>query len=282
MTTNTSTCSLRLAACSSSTELASHSSGWSTAMFRFSAQSFTGGGVISIPRPCFLSGVVTTNDGTRPCFSRSSRKTAANYGVPKKANLVVFWIIIERSRLIGIQDAVEMVHFVLEDVRQKARRAARYFLPFFIIRTQHRFLRARDDAPFAAHRETSLVLLLFRARHFQDDGIDVDLVGWNSFELRATSFQRIGVRFVGCVTFVARDCTAGDDEEPQRHAELGGGERHAVLFFGKERFHFRDKLFYSDAAYVRGRDFTRNLPQGGIPMFGQNTTHTRNYNVSLA
>src|SRR3989338_6666501 len=236
MTTNTSTCSLRLAACSSSTELASHSSGWGTAMFRFSPPNFTGGGGISIPRPCFLSGVETTSEGTRPPASRSSRKTAANSGVPKKANLVVFWIIIERSRLVGIQDAVEMVHFVLEDVRQKARCAARYFLPFFIIRTQHRFLRARYDAPFAAHLETSLVFFLFCARHFQNDGIDVDLVGWNSFELRASSFQRIGVRVVGGITFVARDCTAGDDEEPQRHAELGGGKCHAVLFFGKERF----------------------------------------------
>src|SRR3989338_900612 len=181
MTTNTSICSLVHAACRAAIAEASHSSGWSTSMERASAHFFTDGGVISIPRPCFLLGVETTSEGTRPPASRSSRKTAANSGVPKKANLrpLLFFgfVIIECRRLIRVENTVEMVHFMLEDVCQKARCTARHFRTLFVVRTQHRFLRARYDAPFPAHRKASFVLLLFCARHLKDDGIDVDLVG---------------------------------------------------------------------------------------------------------
>src|SRR3989338_4271354 len=190
-----------------------------------------------------------------------------------------FGVIIERGCFVGVEDALEVVHLMLEDVRQKARRAARHFRTLFIVRTYHRLLRARHDAPFAAHRKAPFVFLFFRTRHLEDDGIDVDLVGgrWCAVLLRR-GFGGL----VGSIPTPPRKRAAGDDKKPQRHSELGGGERPTVLFFGKERFHFRDKFFYSDAAYVRNRDFTRNLPQRGILVFGQNTTHTRNYNVSSA
>src|SRR3989338_258464 len=118
-------------------------------MARASAHFFTDVGVISIPRPRFLSGVETTSKGTRPPASRSPRKAAANSGVPKKANLTALlffgFIIIERDCLVGIENAVEVVHFMLENVRQKARRTARHLRTLFVVRTQHRFLGTRYD-----------------------------------------------------------------------------------------------------------------------------------------
>src|SRR3989344_4657546 len=149
MTTNTSKISSL-----SASGISSKSSGCMTGIFLFCAHVFTGGEVTSIPRPRALSGVVTTSDGTRPLVSRSSRKTQASSGVPKKANrisLLFFWfVIIECRRFVGIENAVEVVHFVLKDVSQESRCAAHHFLSLFVIRTQHRFLGAGHGTPFTA------------------------------------------------------------------------------------------------------------------------------------
>src|SRR3989344_2825029 len=164
----------------SSAGISSKFPGCMTAIFLFCAHVLTGGEATSIPRPRALSGVVTTSEGTRPAYSRLSKKTLASPGVPKKANrtlLLFFWfVIIECDCFVSIENAVEVVHFVLEHVRQKARRAAGYFLSFFVVRAEHRFLRAGDDTPFAAHREAPLVFLFFRTRYFEKRGVDVDLV----------------------------------------------------------------------------------------------------------
>lgn len=89
-------------------------------MFRFLAQNFTGGDVISIPRPCFLSGVVTTNEGMRPAFSSSFKKTHASSGVPKNANRISLFfcgcVIIDLGCLVGVENALEVIRLVLKNV----------------------------------------------------------------------------------------------------------------------------------------------------------------------
>src|SRR3989338_8394011 len=116
MTTNTSYVSLP----SSAANEALSFSGCKTLMSLACAQHLTGEGVMTSPRPFAVSGVVTTSVGISPRSSRSSRKTAANAGVPKKTKLMLFFFIgfvIYVCGFVGIEDAFEVVHFMLEDVR---------------------------------------------------------------------------------------------------------------------------------------------------------------------
>lgn len=85
-----------------------------------------------MPLPFDLSGVVTTSEGTSPSFRRSSRKTVASSGVPKNANLTcalresvmslfrLGFVVIHFCRLVRVENAFEVIHFVLKHMRKKA------------------------------------------------------------------------------------------------------------------------------------------------------------------
>src|SRR3989344_90046 len=193
MTTNTS----YALAWSCDANESSSFSGCKTAIFLFSAHTFTGGGVSAMPLPLDVSGGVTTREGTRPSFSRSSRKTAASSGVPKNTNRIderlrksfmnmcdlvgrtsgcFGFFIINVGRLIRIENAFEVVHFVLEDVCEKARSPAREARALFVVCSDGRFLGAAHRAPLTAYRKAALVFLFFRARHLRECRIYVNLV----------------------------------------------------------------------------------------------------------
>src|SRR3989344_9382031 len=101
-------------------------------MLRASAASFAGGGESFMPRPRRASGAATTNSGTYPTFSSSSRIPTAIREVPKKTkgsfevmddpcpSWVLFFFldfVIDMRGFVDIENAFEMVHLVLEDVR---------------------------------------------------------------------------------------------------------------------------------------------------------------------
>src|SRR5581483_931466 len=104
-------------------------------MPRSSAHALAGEGDTSIPRPRGLSGAVMMSAGRRPRASSASSTTVAKRGVPKKAkrglslDAMLFFelgacrfevlVLLEDERLVGVEDAVEVVALVLEDVPQK-------------------------------------------------------------------------------------------------------------------------------------------------------------------
>src|SRR3989338_6426165 len=172
--------SCQLRAASFETNSVSRRSGWRTRMFRAAAHIFTGGEVSAMPLPFGLSGVVTTSDGTSPSLSRSSRNTVASSGVPKNAKRVSLFFftffVIQLSCFVGVENALEMVDFVLEDVREETGCAAREALAMFVVCANGSFLGTWYGAPLAANRKAALVFFFLSARHLDELGIDVHLI----------------------------------------------------------------------------------------------------------
>src|SRR3989338_4776681 len=140
-----------------------------------SAHSLTGGGVSERPRPFFSSGIVTTRDGVSPTEASSSKTVTASWGVPKKAkrsSLFFFLFVIDMGRFVGVENALQVVQFMLEDMREESGSTAREEHPSLIVGANGRFFRARYRAPFAADRKTSLMFGAFCARYLQQLRID--------------------------------------------------------------------------------------------------------------
>src|SRR3989338_268879 len=270
MTTNTSAAAAR----SASASFSPNSSGCITEIPRVCAQSFTGGAETSMPRPRTVSGVVTTSDGTSPFVSSTLRKSHARAGVPKntkRTSLMFFrFFVIHVCCLVGIKNAVEMVHLMLEHMRQKSRRSACELLAVLIVRLQHDLFRTRDDTPFAADGKTTLMLLLLGPRYFEKHGVDVHLV-------RNRGPFNLLLRLVRGIAGVARESTAGDYKKTHRFSDLGRRERHPVLLFREKRLHLCDEFLDGCACDVGNRYLTRDLPQGGVIICGQNCPHQENY-----
>src|SRR3989344_5937572 len=283
MTTNTS----YALAWSCDANESSSFSGCKTGIFLFSAHIFTGGGVRAMPLPFDVSGVVTTSEGTRPSFSRSSRKTAASSGVPKNAKdsfgllapsfeesiFCTLFFIINVGRLIRIENAFEMVHLVLEDVCEKAGSAACEARAFFVVCSDGRFFRAAHRAPLAAYRKAALVFFLLRTRHLRKYRIDIDLIA----KWRHDILYFFSSYFVGRVSTVARKGATGDDEKQQGCSDLRRCKRDAVHFFRKERAHLFDEALDGFALDVGNGDFLRDAAQCRILRCGQNRSHSPNY-----
>src|SRR3989344_7219743 len=179
------------------------------------------------------------------------------------------------SRFVGVENAFEVIHFVLENVRKKIRCAARESLSMFIICPNGRFLGARYCAPKSAYRKAPFVLFFFRAGYFRHLGIYIHLVGERCRSIRFFSL------FVRSVPRTASERFSRDDEKPYRLSDLGCRQRHAELFFRKEHFHFLDEALGAFPFDIGNKNRCCGLSQGRILLFGQNCSHWRNYTRKL-
>src|SRR3989344_8719350 len=126
-----------------------------------------------MPRPWGASGAATMSSGTSPARSSSSKIPTAMREVPKSAKFTRPALAVGQSSLffslffiglcgfVGIENALEMVHLVLEDVCKKTRGAACESCAFLVVGADGRFLGARDKTPETAKREASFVLFSF-------------------------------------------------------------------------------------------------------------------------
>src|SRR3989344_1528626 len=273
MTTNTS----YALAWSCDANESSSFSGCKTGIVLFSAHTFAGGGVRAMPLPFDVSGVVTTSEGTRPSFSRSSRKTVASSGVPKntKRTSPFFFccFIIQMRRFVRIENALEVVHFVLEDVCEKARSPAREARALFVVRGDGRFFCAAHRAPLAAYRKAALVFFLLCARHFREYGVDVNVVGlW-----RHDVLDFFLLHLVRRVARVSGERATRDDEKSYGLSDLRRRKRDAVHLPRKERAHFFDEALDGLALDIGNWDCLRDAAQRRGLRCGQNGLPSPNY-----
>src|SRR3989344_2915360 len=275
MTMNTSAATARTAAAASS----SNFSGCNTEISRFKAHSFTSDAASSNPRPFFLSGAVATSKGTSPAFSSSSRNVLASRGVPKKTKrrllFIPFIFFIHGCCFVSVEDALKMIHFVLKNVRKKIGCAAREALSVFIIRSNSRFLGARDGAPESPYRKSSFVFFFFRTRYLCHLRIYIYLV------VERCRNIRFFAPFVRSVPRSSRERASGDDEKTHRLADLRRRERNAIFFPCEEGLHFFNKTLNVLAFYVGNTNRLRFFPQCRVLFLGQNGSHWRNYTRKL-
>src|SRR3989344_1286085 len=275
MTMNTSTAAARSAAAASS----SNFSGCSTEISRFKAHSFTSGAVSSNPRPFFLSGAVATSKGTSPAFSSSSRNVLASRGVPKKTKrrllFIPFIFFIHGCCFVSVEDALKVIHFVLENVREKVRGTTREALSVFIISSNCRFLSARYCAPKSSYRKTPLVFFFFRTRYLCHLRIYIHLVGERCRDIS------LPIRLVRGVPRSSRKNASGNNEQPYRFSNLGCRERNAIFFLREKSFHFLDETLDAFSLNIGNGNKHRDFSQGRVLVFKQDRSHWRNYIVSF-
>src|SRR3989338_11521946 len=88
----------------------------------------------------------------RRARSRRCRKKQTVYRRTRSFRFRFALVIKKLDRFVGIQNAFQMIHLMLKNVREKSRGAARKFLSVFVECTDSGLFGARDDAPFAADR----------------------------------------------------------------------------------------------------------------------------------
>src|SRR3989344_9333378 len=112
-----------------------------------------------MPRPWGASGAATMSSGTSPARSSSSKIPTAMREVPKsgkftrpalavgQSSLFFAFFFIDLCGFVGIANALEMVHLVLEDVCKKTRGAAREARALLVVGTGGGFLRPPRKTP---------------------------------------------------------------------------------------------------------------------------------------
>ena len=109
--------------------------------------------MVSRVRACAESSPATMSEGMKPALASASSAAVASGAVPKSAKVILFCffaVVIEFFCFVGIENAIEVIHFMLEDMCKEPRRAARNLLTVFVVRTDRCFFGAGDDAPSAA------------------------------------------------------------------------------------------------------------------------------------
>src|SRR3989344_884515 len=171
------------------------------------------------------------------------------------------------SRFVRVENAFEMVHLMLKNVREEIRCAAREALSMFIICPNGRFLGARHSAPESPYRKAPLVLLFFRTRYFCEFRIYIHFVGGGGRSVRFFA------PFVRSIPSSSRECATGDDEKTHRLADLPRRERNAVFLFSEEGPHFFNQTLNVLAFYVGNANRLRFFPQCRVIFLGQNRSH---------